>query len=264
MRRRQLIGAAFAAIATLPAAITEAAEPPYRVGIITPAIRQWDPEAFSGELRNRGYVEGRNLVLDVHSAEGRLERLPALAAALVASQPDVIVAVNTPGARAAIAATKTIPIVMAVVGDPVGMGFVNSLARPGGNVTGVSNLSAELAAKRLSLLKEVAPTIRRVAILFNPIDPITVPQIHDTENAAPLLDVEIRLFPVKEIAELNGAFERLLEWRADAALWLAGQAATLELGTVDLALKANSPVMYALNRDVRAGVLISYFADYAE
>src|SRR5206468_1416539 len=103
--------------------------------------------AFRAALRERGYIEGASVVIDVRRAEGALDRLPALAAALVADRPHVIVAVNTPGTQAALAATRTIPVVMAVVGDPLGMGFVTNLARPGGHVTGVSNLSGELAAK---------------------------------------------------------------------------------------------------------------------
>ena len=173
-------------------------------------------------------------------------------------------AVNTPGARAAIEATKTIPIVMAVVGDPVGSGFVPNLAHPGGNVTGVSNLSAELAGKRLSILKELKPAIQRVAVLYNPSDPVTTPQIADMKNAAPEMRLDIEMFPVRGPAELDAVLEAAVKWHGDAALWLAGQAATLEKRTAELALDHKLPVMYALKRDVRAGGLISYFAEYAE
>jgi putative ABC transport system substrate-binding protein len=176
----------------------------------------------------------------------------------------VIVAVNTPGTRAAIAATRTIPIVMAVVGDPVGSGFVDSLARPGGNVTGISNLSAELAAKRLSILKELAPAARRIGILFNPGDPITAPQLRDTGSAAASIGVEVSPFGATEVAALGAVFGKLSAWHADAALWLAGQAATLEKGTIDLARDRKLPVMYILKSDVRAGGLVSYFAEYVE
>jgi putative ABC transport system substrate-binding protein len=244
------------------AAWAESARP--RIGVLTPAAQQWEPQAFRDGLRSLGYVEGENIMIDVRSAEGSLERLPALAGELAGSRPDVIVAVNTPGAHAAISATKTIPIVMTVVGDPVGSGFVNSLGHPGGNATGLSNLSGELAAKRLSILKELAPAAQRVAILFNPRDPVTVPQIGDTEGAAPLIGVALPRFPVTEIAELSVAFEQLAEWRGEAAIWLAGQAGTLEQRTVELALRARLPVMYALKRNVRAGGLVSYFADNSE
>ncbi|HEY7155260.1 MAG TPA: ABC transporter substrate-binding protein [Gemmataceae bacterium] len=264
MRRRDFIATALAALEASRVAVAAPGARVYRVGILTPSPQQWEPKAFRNALAGRGYVEGRNLALDVRSADGRLDRLPMLAAGLAAAQPDVIVAVNTPGARAAIAATKTVPIVMAVVGDPVGSGFVSSLARPGGNVTGISNLSAELAAKRLSILKELVPTARNVGILFNPNDPVTTPQLKDTGSAAPLIDVEIRPFPTTEIAALQTVFGQLSEWHADAALWLAGQAASLEKGTIGLARDRKLPIMYILKRDVRAGGLVSYFAEYIE
>ena len=153
---------------------------------------------------------------------------------------------------------------MAVVGDPVGSGFVQSLAHPGGNVTGISNLSADLAAKRLSILKELVPNARHIGILFNPSDPITVPQLKDSETAAPAIGVEVRPFAVKDVAALSGVLDQLSGWHADAALWLAGQAASLEKGTIDAAQDRRLPVMYILKRDVQAGGLVSYFAEYVE
>jgi putative ABC transport system substrate-binding protein len=263
MRRRAFIGTALIALAASSAAWAEPGRP-YRIGVLTPAARQWEPQAFRDGLRSLGYVEGQNILIDVRSAEGSLDRLPALAGELATSRPDVIVAVNTPGAHAAIGATKTIPIVMTVIGDPVGAGLVNSLGRPGGNATGLSNLSGELAAKRLSLLKELVPAAQRVAILFNPRDPVTVPQIGSAEGAAPLIGVTLRRFPVIEIAELSVVFEQLAEWRAEAAIWLAGQAVTLQQRTVELALRARLPVMYSLKHNVRVGGLISYSADNSE
>jgi ABC-type uncharacterized transport system substrate-binding protein len=263
MRRRTFIGTAVTALAAPRAAWAESARP-YRIGVLTPAAQQWEPQVFRDGLRSLGYVEGQNIIIDVRSAEGSLDRLPALAGELAGSRPDVIVAVNTPGAHAAIGATKTIPIVMTVVGDPVGSGFIDSLASPGGNVTGLSNLSGELAAKRLSLLKELVPAAQRVAILFNPRDPVTAPQIDDTEDAAPSIGVTLRRFPVKEIAELSVVFKQFAEWRAEAAIWLAGQVALLEQRTVEPALRARLPVMFVLKRNVRVGGLISYFADNSE
>src|SRR5262249_25471228 len=149
--------------------------------------------------------------------EGELGQLPTLATDLVKTRPDVIVAVNTPGTRAAMAATPTIPIVMSEVGDPVAMGFVSNLASPGGNVTGVSNLSGELASKRLSLLKE-AVSARRIAVMLNSDDPITAPQARDVERAAPSLGMEVGFFPARNVPELNSVFEAMLKWRPDALL----------------------------------------------
>ena len=156
------------------------------VGVLTP---HWEDPAypvFFETLRQLGYHEGRNLRLLLRSAEWKHDRLPALAAELVAARPDVIVAMNTPGARAAIQATKHIPIVMSLVGDPIGTGFVSNLAHPGGNVTGISNMSGELSPKRLSLLRELVPRAKRIAVLLNPVDPVTVPQVRDIERAAPV------------------------------------------------------------------------------
>ena len=264
MRRRQLLGAAVAVSALPSLALAESSGPAYRIGVLTPSAPQWEPAAFIEALRRFGYIQSQNLALDVRSADGALERLPALATALVGTAPDIIVAVNTPGTQAALRVTKTIPIVMVVVGDPVGSGFVESLAHPGGNVTGLSNLSRELAAKRLSILSELVPSAHRMAILFNPDDPITVPQLADTKTAAAEMGAEVRPFPVKDAGRLPAVFEQIDSWRAEAGLWLAGQAATLEKRTIELAPKHRLPVMYALKRDVRDGGLVSYFAEYVE
>ena len=177
---------------------------------------------------------------------------------------DVIVAINTPGARAAIQATKQVPIVISIVGDPVGTGFVTNLARPGGNVTGISNMSGELASKRMSILKELVPGTKRIGVLFNPLDPVTVPQIRDTGRDAPLLGIEVRRFPVKVASDLPATFAQMLAWHADAALWLSGQSTGFQPDTVELAARHRLPVMVLQRGDVEAGGLVSYFTDHAE
>jgi putative ABC transport system substrate-binding protein len=268
IRRRDFLRTfAAASAALLPSAVV--AQPGgrvHRVGVLIPSRQQTLGfiDAFRDDLRSLGYAESVNLQLDVKSAEGQLEQLPALTAELVAAHPEVIVAANTPGTGAAIAMTKSVPIVMAIVGDPVGMGFVQSLAHPGGNVTGVSNLSGELAAKRLSILKEIVPPARRIGILYNPNDPVTAPQIRDTERAAPAIGVEVQLFPVKKTAELDAVFGGLRQWPADAALWLAGQSNVLDEASVPLALRYKLPVMCLAKQVVPAGGLVSYFADHAD
>ena len=247
--------------------VAEAQQPTakvHRLGLLTPAAPQWDTRVFREAMRGLGYIEGSNLILDVRSAEGELDQLPSLAIDLVRARPDVIVAVNTPGTRAAIGATKTIPIVMSVVGDPVATGFVSNLAHPGGNVTGVSNLSGELASKRLSLLKEAVPTARRIAVMFNSNDPITTPQRKDIERAAPSIGVEVHFFPARTTAELGSVFERMLKWRPDGVLWLAGQQVALEQPTLELASKSRLPIMPIRVRNTSSGGLLSYFADNAE
>jgi putative ABC transport system substrate-binding protein len=233
------------------------------VGVLTPQRLEHSPAyaAFLETLRLLRYQEGENLRILLRSADGKLDRLPALATELVAAKVDVIVAINTPGARAAIQATKHIPIVMTAVGDPVGTGFVSNLARPGGNVTGISNMVAELAPKRLALLKEAVPAARRIAAMFNPDDPITVPQMRDAERAAPVLHVEIRFFPVRATGNLPETFKQMLAWRADAALWLLGQQHAFQTGSIELAASHRLPLMVAIRQNVEAGGLISYLAE---
>jgi len=236
------------------------------VGVLMPQNVRHQPAypVFLETLRLLGYHQDRNLRLLVRSADGKLDRLPTLAAELVAARVDVIVALNTPGARAAIQATKQIPIVMSNVGDPVGTGFVSNLARPGGNVTGISNMVADLASKRLAVLKELVPAAARIGVMFNPDDPITQPQLRDAERAAPVLNVAIRFFPVRTIGNVPDTFTQMVEWRADAALWLAGQQMAFQRGTVELAAKHRLPVMVAPRQYVEAGGLISYFPDTSE
>lgn len=234
------------------------------VGVLTPHRDDPAYPVFFETLRQLGYHEDKNLRLLVRSAERDLDRLPALATELVEARVDVIVAFNTPGARAAIQATKWIPIVMSIVGDPIGTGFVSNLAHPGGNVTGISNMSGELASKRLSLLKELVPRAKHIAVLLNPVDPVTVPQMRDMERAAPLLGAEVRFFPTKTPSGLPETFMQMLAWRADAALWLAGQADAFQSGTIELAAKHRLPTMVVTRVDVEAGGLVSYFADNAE
>lgn len=252
----------FVLMLALPGAA--AAQATHTVGVLTPHRDDPNWHVFFETLQQLGYREGRNLRLIFSSADKKYERLPGLAAQLVKERPEVIVAVNTPGTRAAIRATKNIPIVMTIVGDPVGTGFVSNLGHPGGNVTGVSNMSGQFAAKRLQLMKELVPPAKRIALLFNPVDPVTAPQIRDTGAAAGHLGVEVRDFPVKAAAELPKVFGEMSAWRADAALWLSGQGTAMQLPTAELARRHRLPVMVTQRADVEGGGLISYFPDHAE
>ena len=264
MKRRSFMLAAATLLAPVAARGQSAAQAVRTVGVLTPHLADRNYAAFPETLRALGYEEGRNLRLLVRSADMNYERLPALARELVKERVEVIVAINTPGVRAAIQATKSIPIVMTIVGDPVGTGFVSNLARPGGNVTGISNMSGTIASKRISLLKELVPGMKRVAVLLNPVDPVTRPQIRDVERDAPALDVEARFFPVKAATELPETFRQMLAWKADAALWLSGQGTAFQPGTIALALTHRLPVMVSQRIDVEAGGLLSYFPDHAE
>lgn len=236
------------------------------VGVLSPQSPEHNPaySAFPDRLRQLGYRDGETVRILLRSADGKQNRLPALAAELVAAKPDVILAINTPGVHAAIHATKRIPIVMVAVGDPVGSGFVVNLARPGGNVTGLSNMIAQLAPKRLAILKEVVPAATRIAVLFNPEDPITKPQLRDAERIAPALKVEIRFFPVKTATVLPETFKQMLVWRADAAVWLLGQHHAFQTRSIELAAEHRLPLMVAFPQNVEAGGLMSYTSDSLE
>jgi ABC-type uncharacterized transport system substrate-binding protein len=174
-------------------------------------------EAFRQGLRELGYIEGKNIVIEWRYAEGKLERLPDLAAELVGLKVDVFVAGGTPAARAAKEATTTIPIVMSG-GDPVRAGIVASLARPGGNVTGLSDATVDVSTKRLELLKEVVPKLSRVAILWNPANPTNPLQVKDTQAAASGLGMTVYPVEVKEVGELERAFAGIKRERAGGLL----------------------------------------------
>lgn len=233
------------------------------VGVLLPNQPPPEYPAFSQQLAKLGWQEGRNLKLVVRNAGGNFERLPALAEELVKAKPDVLVSVFTPPTRAAMKATATIPIV-GFFGEPVALGFAGSLARPGGNVTGVTNLCGEMAGKRLTLLIEALPDAHRVAVLFNTNDPVTRPQIDELKRIAPKMALEVRFYPLKTPDDLPAAFDDTVKWRAEAGMWLCGQGAPFMKRTAELALKHRLPVMVNQRQDVEAGGLMSYFADHHE
>jgi putative ABC transport system substrate-binding protein len=218
---------------------------------------------FVEKFRELGYEDGRNVRLVIRSADAALERLPGLAAELVGMKADVIVALNTPAARAAVDATKEIPIAI-FVGDPIGSGFVSNLVHPGGNVTGVSNNQGELAAKRLQLLKEMIPAVKRVAVLFNPDDPVTGSQRRETDRAAPSVGVEVRLFPIPSQDRVLATFQELRDWGADGLLWLSGQERPFIPAAIEFAAKHRLPTMVPRREQVEAGGLICYYPVQSE
>jgi putative ABC transport system substrate-binding protein len=175
-----------------------------------------EAEAFRQGLRDAGYVEGRDIVIEWRSADGDYARVPQLAVDLVARKVDVIVADTTPATRAAQRATSTIPIVMAIVADPVGDGVVASLSQPGGNVTGLSIMLAELAAKRLQLLKEAMPSLTRVVVLWNPPTPYHAKAVENLKAVAPSLGIELSLVSARTPNEISAAFEAVNRANAQA------------------------------------------------
>jgi len=219
-------------------------------------------QAFQQGLRDLGYVEGQNLIMEYRYAEGSAERLRDHAAALVQLPVDVIVTVGASGTRGAQHATRTIPIVMTGNYDPVGQGFVASLAQPGGNITGLSNLGTELPGKRLELLKEVAPQSRRIAVLANPASPGYAPLLNNLTVAAEALKLFLHVVEVRRVEELDDAFAAMLRAGADALVVFAEpQLITPQRGRIaDLAATSRLPAMYDGKLYVEAGGLMSYGA----
>jgi putative ABC transport system substrate-binding protein len=214
-------------------------------------------------LRELGYIEGQNITIDVQFASGRVERLPELAAELVRLNLDVIVTQGTPASLAAKRATSTIPIVFAVVADAVGAGLIANLARPGGNITGLTSISAELGGKRLQLLKEVAPKASRAAVLYNPADLANVLVLKELQESAPALGVTLQPLEVRAPGEFKGAFVAMTRERLHALFGAAGVLTNEHLKTiVDLAAKSRIPAMWGHRRFVDAGGLMSYAVNF--
>jgi ABC-type uncharacterized transport system substrate-binding protein len=216
-------------------------------------------EAFLHGLRDLGYVEGQNLVVERRDAEGQLDRLPELAAQLVARKVEVIVTWGVPGTRAAQQATSTIPIVMAEAGDPVGTGLVASLAQPGGNVTGLSVMAPNITGKQLQLLKEAAPTISRVAVLYNPTFPASVLLMREAQAAGLALGLTILPMEVHTADELEAQFALMTSVHADALLTSGDPFTSMHQSRIlDFAAKHQLPASYAWREWVEAGGLMSY------
>jgi putative tryptophan/tyrosine transport system substrate-binding protein len=217
-------------------------------------------EAFRQGLRELGYVEGKNINIEWRSAEGKIDRLPALANELVRLKIDVIVTGGPAPTRAAKGATSTIPIVMAQDNDPVGSGFVASLARPGGNMTGLATLAPELSGKRLELLKEVVPKLSRVAVFGTSTQPGNAQALKETELAAGALGVKLQYLDVLGPKDIEAAFRAASKGRAGAVLMMVpGRIAnSLREEMVDLAVKSRLPAIYGGRASVEAGGLMGY------
>ena len=267
LRRRELItllgGAAVAPAVFWPLAVrAQKGDRPGRiasVGILNYAAAQ-DARVneFRVGLRELGYVEGRNLATTYRWADGRLDRLPELAAELVASNVDVIIAIG-PAVWAAKRTTTTVPIVIAFSGDPVGNGVVSNLARPGGNITGFSYMSTDLAAKRLELLNQTFPTNARIAVLYNPAEPATALEMQETQAAARAIGVALQPLAARDRDELEQAFAAAARERADALLVFTHGFAVLNGGRIiELAARQRLPTMYGWRDFVDEGGLMSY------
>ena len=245
------------------AVIAEAQQPKKvpRIGFLSVTSSGQDPrlEAFRQGLREMGYVEGKNFTLEYRSAEGKFDRLPALAAELIRLNVDVIVTQGTPAAAAAKNATSTIPIIVSGGTDPVATGLVSSLARPGGNITGVTIMNEELAGKRLELLKETSPKVSRIGVLWNSANPGAAVVFKQTQSAAQELRLSLQSLEVQTVNDLQGAFEAATRSGVNGLALLATSPITDHLKLVaDLAVKNRLPSIYDRSDFVEAGGLMSY------
>jgi putative tryptophan/tyrosine transport system substrate-binding protein len=261
--RREFISLLGGAAAVWPLAARAQQLRQAQIGVLV--LTNADGQSLTRELRlglrDLGYSEGQNFVFQLRSSDGDVARLPQLATELVSSQVDVIVATFTPCALAAKQATTTIPIVMAAVADPIGVGLVTSLARPGGNITGFSNMAAETAGKSVELFRDMLPSIHRVAALANPADPFTTPFLEQVRLAG--RTAGIRIEPVamaRRSEEAEAAFATISQERAEAVVV---QGIFFSKTIAELALKYRLPTASVIRQFAEVGGLISYGAVYA-
>ena len=270
-RRGFITGITFGLLAAPLAVEAQQAAKVVRIGWLANSPADANPHligAFRQGLRDLGYVEGRNLVIEIRSAEGKFERLPARAAELVALKIDVIVAGGTPNALAAKHATKTIPIVFTAAVDPVENGLVTSLARPGGNVTGVANLAQELVGKRLEQLKQAIPGVSRVAVLWQPGaygERTERAMLKEAEVATRALGVRLQFVEARGPEDIDRAFSEMTRERAGAlTVSSSSMFITERRRLVDLAAKHRLPALYPTRESVDVGGLMSYGPNLAD
>ena len=268
MRRREVLAALAGAVVSAEAARAQEPKKVARIGFLGTTFQARMIDAFREGLRELGYVEGTNITVEYRQAESRVDRFPALADDLVALQPDLIVATNSLAARAVQRATTTLPVVVPVMGDPVRDGLVASLARPGGNITGLTFLGPELLSKRFALLKEGLPTVSRIAALWHP-GAYGVGTMEDmlksAERAAHTLEVALQLVPVHGPDDLARAFTEITGGRADALLIFPSPMLFAELRRIaDLAGQQRLPAMAMGREFAEFGGLMAYGANLAD
>ena len=268
MKRAAVPSILIAMVLLAVAVIAEAQQPQKvpRIGFlatVSPSTISDRVEAFRQGLRELGYVEGKNIVVEWRYAEGKLDRLPALAAELVRLKTDIIVTAGPQATRRAKEATVTIPIVMGFDNDPVGSGFVASLPRPGGNITGLSTLAPEISGKQLELLKEIVPKLSRVAVLGDSNEPGNAQALKEVELAAGAFKVQLQYLDVLNLKDIENSFQSASKQRAGAVIVLAGPVMPAHrTEVVNLAAKNRLPAMYFRSDFVEAGGLMTYNVNY--
>jgi putative ABC transport system substrate-binding protein len=264
MRRRNFIALLGGAAAwPLAARAQQATAGQVRVGLITPTpLTPAMLSAFRDGMHERGYVEGQNLSIAVRWPQGPFDQNPGLVAELVSGNVDVIVAWATPSVVAARRATSTIPIVMVSIGDPLGSGFVASLARPGGNITGISNITVDLSAKLVGLLIEFVPHMKRVGVVHNPFNPNATMQLRLTEETIRKLGLQAHVVEARTSEEYERAFARLSAESVQGVVLLADPSVIEQrLRIAEVAQAARLPTAFQLRENVEAGGLLSYGAN---
>jgi ABC-type uncharacterized transport system substrate-binding protein len=269
VQRRAFIGTLAGGLLAAPLAAEAQPAGTRRIGLLetsspSPArVRLW--ETLRQRLRELGYLEGHNIAFESRFGEGKPDRLPGLAAELVGLKVDVIVTSGTPASLAAKQATRTIPIVMAQLADPVGAGLVASLGRPGGNVTGLTTQDANLSGKRLEMLREVVPKVSRFAVLIDETSPGSMLIARGTQVAAQSLGVQLQSLGVRGPGELDRAFSAMKEARAGALIVESSSLLfTSRTRLADLALKNRLPTVFAQREYAEAGGLMAYSADFSD
>jgi putative ABC transport system substrate-binding protein len=237
-----------------------------RVGVIVEtSANAVHVTAFGQGLDELGYIEGQNIVVEYRYAHGLLDRVPQLAAELIGLDVDVLVVGGTVSAQSAKAVTRTVPVVFTLAGDPVGSGLVASLARPGGNATGLSNVVSELSGKQLELLKAAAPRVSRVTVLYNPVNPVHRPVLDGAREAARALALELQFLEVRQPNQLASAFSALTAWRAGALLAMSDPVIGSELAQLaKLAAQNRLPAIYSRRGFAEAGGLLAYGPSFSD
>ena len=269
MRRRKfLIALGTGAVAAPLASFAQQAAKPFRVALLRFAdldSSKYYLESFKQGMRELGYVEGRNLVLELRFADGKAGRLPALAAELVKLNVDVIVATDTPATRAAQQATTAVPIIMANIIDPVGSGFVTSLARPGGNISGLSNMTSEVSPKHVELLAAMVPKLSRLAVLLNPANSGHPGILKSIQAAADKVAIKILPLEAETPQKIESAFAAMTQERAGAVI-VAADAFFLQQHQqiAELAIRYRLPCISGFRQFAEAGIMMSYGQDVAD
>ncbi|MGA7668667.1 MAG: ABC transporter substrate-binding protein [Pseudolabrys sp.] len=267
MRRREFITLLGGVAVTWPLAASAQSKTP-RIGFMgnsTAALEANLVDAFREGLREHGYEEGRNILIEYRWADGKYERFPALVAELIAAKVEVIVTAGTPAALAMKKATTTVPLVMVAVGDPVGTGLVPSLARPGANLTGLSSVAPDLEGKRLQLLREVVPALSHVAMFINSLNPFHVSSMRQARAAAQTMGIKLQLHDIRKSEDLDDAFAAIRKERPDAVLILADRVFLHNRERmIDLTKEQRLPNVNAYKELVEVGGLMSYGPSYED